>query len=249
MESLSDLVYCSLKEEENNTVGWSKATIEYVVNHRSKVYTSIRGIAKSQGKMLPLADVEDIYSALIDYLYKTDDYNLEKAYSENNIVSFEGYIYSCIKFCVIRYVTRMYKEEKTRIGESLTDDEGKEMSIFDTIPDNRCSTSYNDFGYDLETICKMYESERYAFGTDIFMIWFIRLQTMVKNKQDRFKDILSVLGVSKKEISEVEQKTLLDGAMLSIAKAVSLMDINDAIKVIQNYTYSYRKIKEVIEIF
>ena len=247
MDNLSELVYCSLKEEEGITTGWSKATIDYVLSHKSKVHASIRGIAKSLGKLLPKADVEDIYSILLTYLYNSDDYNISKAYNENNKVSFDGYVHSCIKFCVIRYVTKMYKEEKKKVTENVVDDEGKEMSLFDTIADSK--DQFNDFGYELDDICKLFESERYAFGTDIFMIWFIRLQTIIYNKQERYKEILEILGISKKDISDIEKKADVDGAMLSIAKAVSIIGPVKAVEILKNYTYSYKKIEKVIQLF
>lgn len=250
--SLSEIVYSPLKEESKQLTGWSKSTIEYVLSHKTKVQSSIRGIAKSLNKMMQKTDIEDVYMEILDYLYSSDDYNISKAYerssSAGSIVSLEGYVHSCIKFCVIRYVTNSFNTEKNVIRDTIKDDDGKELSLFDTIPDTS-DTKYNDFGYQLDTICKAYESQRYEFGPDIFQVWFIRLQTMVNNKNDRYKEILSILGISKKDISIIEQKADTDGAMLSIAKAVTLIGVEEAIEVLRKYTYSANKIQEVVELF
>ncbi|MBO5389802.1 MAG: hypothetical protein J6A59_17040 [Lachnospiraceae bacterium] len=250
--SLSNLVYSPLKEEEKQLAGWSKATIDYVIANKSKVHTSIRGIAKSLNKIMQKTDVEDAYMDILNYLYQSDDYNISKAYERSNnvgvIVSLEGYVHSCIKFCVIRYVTNSFNSEKVIVRDSIKDDDGKELSLFDTIPDAK-SDGFTEFGYQLDTICKAYESQRYQFGPDIFQIWFIRLQTMINNKNDSYKDILAILGISKKDISIIEKEANVDGAMISIAKAITLIGIEEAVEIIRNYTYAADKIQRVIELF
>jgi hypothetical protein len=250
--NLSDLVYCGLKEEEKQLAGWSKSTIDYVLTHKTRVNATIRGIAKGLNKIMQKTDIEDVYMEIIDYLYTCDDYNVSKAYERSSnagvIVSLEGYVHSCIKYCVIRYVTNSFNTEKNLVRDTINDDEGKEMSLFDTIADKR-EAGYNDFGYDLNTICKAYESQRYVFGPDIFQIWFVRLQTILNNKGDRYKDVLTILGISKKDIAIIEKKTNYDDAMLSIARAVTLIGIEEAVEVIRNYTYSADKIQRVIELF
>lgn len=250
--NLSELVYTPLMEEEKQLAGWSKSTIDYVLNHKTKVNAAIRGIGKSLNKILQKSDIEDIYMEVLDYLYTCDDYNISKACERSSnagvIVSLEGYVHSCIKFCVIRYVTNMFNTEKTLVRESIKDEGGKELSLFDTIPDRR-DAGYSDFGYQLDSICKAFESQRYQYGPDIFQIWFIRLQTMICNKSDRYKDILTVLGISKKDIATIEKEADYDGAMISIAKAITLIGIEDAVEIIRNYTYSADKIQRVVELF
>lgn len=249
METLSDLVYSPLKEEENLTEGWSKDTIDYAVNNKRKIYKAIRGVAKSKGKILPNADVEDIYQTVLDYLYRCDDYKIEKAYTDKAFVSLEGYVHTCTKYCVIRYVTDMYTDEKNKISENTYDDEGKELSIFDTIADKKADINCDDMGMTLRKVCKQFESYRYGFGPDIFMLWFIRLETILYHKEDRYKDILTILGVTKKELSDIERRTCTDGAMLSIAKAVSVIGVKESINVLKDFTYSYKNIEAVVNLF
>ena len=249
---LSDISYSPLKEEEKSLTGWSKTTIDYVLKNKSKVKSSIRGISKNLNKVLQSSDVEDVYMELLKYLYNCDDYNISKAYERSSsgaIVSLEGYIHICTKYCVKRYITDLYKIEKNVIREYTKDNDGKEMSLFDTISDNSGEISYSNIAYQLDTICKSFEYQRYLFGPDLFQIWFIRLQTIIHNKQDRYKDILSILGISKKEISRIEKETDKDGAMISIAKAVTLIGVDDAVKVLRKYVYSADRIEQVIALF
>ena len=249
METLTDIVYCPLLEEENQTEGWNKATIDYIMTHKRMVYSTIRGIARSRGKFLAYADVEDLFQIITTYLFKCDDYNLEKACTENTIVSLEGYVKTCIKYCTIRYVTNMYDDEKVKISEYVTDDEGKEMSIFDTVSDNSHEYTFNSYGYDLREICDMFECERYTFGPDIFLVWFVRLQTMMKGKSDKYKDVLEMLGISKKELLDIEKNSVVDGVMASIARAVSIVGVEEAIDILRDYTYSYKRIVDVVDLF
>lgn len=246
---LSSLVYSPLKEEKKLT-GWSKSTIDYIIAHKAKVEASIRGIAKSHNKMLPRSDIEDIYMDILNYLYSCDDYNVNKAYKRSSIegvvVSLEGYVHSCIKYCVIRAITDKYHKEKDLAHNSITDKDGKEVSLIDTIPDAK-DANIENFSYQLDTLCKSYESYRYYFGPDIFQIWFIRLQTMIYNKNSRYKDILTILGISKKDIAVIERESNLDGIMTSIAKAITIIGVEKAAEVLKDYTYSADKIQQVIE--
>lgn len=252
MRDLTEIAYTSLKEEDKKLAGWSKQTIDYVLNHKSSVQSSIRGIAKGLNKILQRTDVEDIYIEILDYLYTCDDYNISKAYERSNtagvIVSLEGYVHSCVKFCVIRAVTSAFNSEKSLVHDNAKDEDGKDLSLFDTIADPK-DVEYNDMCYQLEDVCKTYESHRYEYGPDIFQVWFVRLQTILMHKSDRYNDILAVLGITKKDMSNIEKDTDYDGAMMSIAKAVTLLGIEQSVEVIRNYTYSADRIQKVIELF
>ena len=58
--NLSEILYYPLMEEEKQLAGWSKSTIDYVLNNKTKVSTAIRGIGKSLNKILQKADIEDM---------------------------------------------------------------------------------------------------------------------------------------------------------------------------------------------
>lgn len=251
-DALSELVYEPLKEEDKKLTGWSKSTINYATENRTTVCNYIRGIAKSHGKLLQRSDIEDIYMILLQYMHSCDDYNICKAYersSNSTVVSLEGYVYSCIKYCTLRYLKDVYKREAITVRDIISDEDGKESSLFDTVADTKSQNSFSDFMYQLDTICKSFEHQRYSFGPDIFQIWFVRLQTIQQRKQDKYTDILTILGITKKELAQVEKEALNDGAMFSIAKAVTLVSVEEAIAVLRNYTYSADKLERVIKLF
>ena len=248
MNTLSKIVYSPLMEEVDNNEGWSKQTIDYVIKHKSRVQQSIRGIAKNRGKLLPTADVEDIYMDLVQYLYKCDDYNIEKAYSENNLVSLDGYIHSCIKFCVIRKVTQKYKEEKMQTSDNVTDEDGKELSLLDTVADKK-DIYENSEATDLREICEQCESERYSLGFDMFTLWFVKLETILHNKTDRYCEVLELLGITKKDLADMEQSGRTNESMMGIAKAITVIGTAEALNVLKDFTYSYRRIEDVVALF
>lgn len=242
-------VYSPFMEEEKPVAGWCKDTIEYVNNNRSRVIKSIRGMASSMNrKSLQIADVEDIFSEIVMYLYKCDDYNIYKAIersSSGSAVSLEGYVNACIKFCVRRYLTTEYDMEKTKIRETR-DIDGRELSIFDTISDGKSEEEFASVLIDLEQHCKICEHLRYKYGPDIFMIWYIRLLTLAEGMSELYKDILNILGISKKELNSIERKTYQDEMMISFANSISNYGVERAIEIIENYVYSANKIKELV---
>jgi hypothetical protein len=249
--SLSETIYSPLKENEELT-GWSKETINYTYNNKSKVCSQIRGIGKSHNKILKRYEIEDIYQNLLIYLFTYEDYNISKAcdrIEEGVVLSLEQYVHTCIKFCVLRYITEQYKYEKPLVREysktNETDDQ--ELSIFDTIADKKAS-KYEEIEYDLDTICKMYESHRYEYGIDIFQVWFVRLETIAHNKKDKYSEIIKQLGISANDVANLEKKSDTSGAMLSIAKAVSIIGVEQAIEVLKKYTYASDIISKVITI-
>lgn len=246
--SLSELVYCPLKEDDKQLTGWSKSTIEFCTSHKSKVYNSIRGISKSHGKMLSTCDIDDVYMELLQYLYQTDDYNISKACSSSkNIVSLEGYVHSCLKFVTIRFITKMREHESKVIRDTVKESEGKELSLFDTIADMSESDAPDSFNYNLRSICESYEYIRYHLGPDIFQIWFVMLKTIQCNKKDKYKDILDILGISKKDMLKIKENAMKDSAMLNIAKAVTTSGVDEALEILADFTYCYDKLSKVIE--
>lgn len=251
--SLETLVYSPLFEDcTPDLTGWSKETVDYILENQRKVYRSIRGMAKNMNKnQLQTADVEDIYSEVLMYCYQYDDYNINKAIERSKtgaIVSLEGYVHNCIKFCVMRHLTQMYSNEKETVREGIRVDDGKELSIFDTIADGKSAATYEDIMYDLEELCACCESIRYKYGPDIYMVWFIRLLTMCEGeKSDAFKEILSILGISKKDIAIINEKSINDELMINFARCISLTGVDESIKVIEKYVYSSDKIREAVK--
>ena len=251
--NLEMLVYCPpLEEDDKDVTGWEKETIAYVSDHKSKVYAQIRGIAKSIRKHIQTTDVDDIYAEVLMYLYNCDDYNISKAIersSTNTIVSLEGYLNACIRCCVIRYCTNMYKEDKEIVHDVVREDSDKELSLLDNIADTKSLDSMDTVLYDLKTLCRTSEPLRYKYGPDIYLVLYIRLLTMEQKAGNLYKDILNILGISKKELTNIERNAAEDELMVTFAKAINLSGVENAIKIIRPYIFSANKIDTTVSAF
>ncbi len=246
---MTAIVYCPLLEEEEQipSLAWEKDTLQYAINNKSRVVRVIRNAAKGMTNLNSM-DIEDIYSDVLEYLYKSDDYDVQKAieYSNSgNMVTLEGYVNSSIKYCVKRYITSTYRREKEIVRDVIVDDEGKEKEILDMVADEESTRIFNDIGYEVGLHIKSIEHKRYKFGVDIFLVLYVRLLTMEEG-EDKYRKILEVLGVSKKDLNELEKKIITDSDIRGAIKAISLSDIEEATSVLEKEVYGAKKIKEVI---
>lgn len=250
MQSLEEILYAPLQEETTEQVaGWEKETIAYVLKHESKTKRFIRSIAKGMNKLgLQTQDVDDIYSESLYYLYTCSDYNINKAIERSTTgtpITLEGYVNNCLKYCVLRFLKNKAKNEKDIVpNSSNSDGDDKELSIFDTIADTRATIDVDDFEYDLEDVCRSCEPLRYRFGSDLFLIMYVRLLT-IGSKQEKFKEILEVLGITKYELSQFDYNSE-DSVVLAMTKAISSIDTTEALSVLEEYVFAAKTIKEAI---
>lgn len=252
---LTTLAYAPLMEQEEviPELNWEKSTIKYVIKNRTKVMNNIRSAVRSIYKSpLPTMDIEDIYDEVLDYLYKCDDYDKDKAIGfsiENGsqtIISLEGYVGTCIKYCVKRFISSMYEREKEIARDVTRDEEGRESRILDIIPDKTVEEHYNRIGYSVESALKVLEYKRYKYGADVYLILFIRLLTLNKPEVN-YRQILDILEISRKDLSELEKKMGYDEDILHAIKALALKELKEAIEAVKPYIYSEKIISNAIQ--
>ena len=242
------LVHSNLKEDDGVVVGWDKATVRYVLDNKSKVLRFIRNHGRKLKYNITQMDIDDIYSVLLLHLHDSGDYDIERAfnYEEGRLLSLEGYINSCINNCCKRTLIAEYKHTKQNISESMYDEDGNEISLFDLTPDTVGSVKLDDIGYNLEEMCKTYECERYTLGVDIFQVIFIKLATMKHNKTDKYIEILDLLGTSKQELNSLTSKIQDGDAFTSIIKAASMINIEDALNILKKYTFCAERLEKTV---
>ena len=248
--SLERIIFAPLDDGiEDDISGWDKQTVNYVIKNKSKIERMIRGYARSYRKnKLSSMDIEDIYEDILMYLHSHSDYDIGKAIdrsSSGGIVSLEGYVGICTKYCVMRYCHDLASHESGIVSEySATNDEDKELDIFNTIPDSSSEITLDNFIYNIEEICRSCEPLRYRFGVDIYLMFYIKL-LLGSEANDKYYRILDVLGIEKKDLSKVD-KSAEDALILSIAKAVSMVSTEYAIEVIEGYVFSSDMVKNAI---
>lgn len=247
--NLHDIVYHKLQDEEDDVKTWSKSTIFWVTDEKNKRKTmaKIRSMSRNKGLYLQPIEVDEIFMQLLEYLYAYEDYSIDKAVrSDNEVVTLEGFINSCLKFCIKRYRSGYFMEKSAVIPDTVRGGDDEEFSLFDTVADDS-NRKFDESIYVLEDICKQYECERYRYGVDMYMLFFIRLLTIQVNKENRYEEILINLEVPKDLLSVIESKAIMDGPIHSIVKASTLVDIEEAVNTLERFTYSARMLREVVD--
>lgn len=239
----SFIIHSPLIENHDELEGWKKDTVEYATQNKGKVYAKIRGIAKNiHGKRLQSWEVDDIYSDVMMYMFKTDDYDTERAIVGDGIVSFESFISICIKYCVIRYCTNVWNERHNVVSNVVTTEDG-ELDLLDTVPNRMNMYDEDAIMYDLAKLCESYEPYRYIRGIDIYQIWLIKILIMKYKKDSKYAQLLKILninnGMSNSDIGE-------DSIMANLAKAINLAGTEKSIEILKNYVFGQESIERAI---
>lgn len=249
---ISAIAYCppmEQDEEQDYSMEWEKETLQYVVNNKGSIMRVIRGAAKKMTNLNTM-DFEDIYSEVLEYLYKSCDYDMDKAVDPNsgNVITLEGYVKNCVKNCVKRYITATYRREKAMVRDKIIDEEGRERDILDTIEDTESTNKFNDVGYDVESYINAIRHERYKYGKDIFLILYLRLLIPINGDNKKYIKVLEVMGINKKELSDMEKQISKDINILNAIKAISLSNREQAMAALEKQVYGAKKLRETINL-
>lgn len=240
MQMKTAMVYIPFLEDTDNESrkGWDKLTVDYVINNKDKVLKRIRALCNKYPNLCYM-DIEDIYQSLLEYLYNAEDYN--KISLDGVVIPLEGYLNNSIKNAIKRYVT---KRASQITYSDIVVSEDKELSVYNYIPDDSAELAIDETMYNLEDLCSYYEHQRYKYGFDVFMIFYIKLLTLHYHIDDLFDEIVRICIGSKKDLSSIDYNK--DEMFLSLAKAITLCDRNKAINVLEKYVYGKDKIKDLI---
>lgn len=254
MGDLERVMYHPLLEDDSsNNEGWNKETIQYVLKNETKIRKKIRQTALGfYKKHIQKCDVDDIMGNIYLYLYKADDYDINKAIersSTGTIVALDGYINQCIRFCIMRYFTENKKKESNEISEHIpSDSPDKELSLFDTIQDNNAEIDLDDLSYTLDELCKSCEPARYKYGEDLFLVMYLNVLTHKYGVQDKYKEIMDILGIDNKSM-EIYDRSSDDSIMLTLAKMITRNSEDYVISVLRNYVHASNLIHRAVMSF
>lgn len=249
-DSIQTALSSPLFEDDSVEKGWLKSTVVYLVENRERVYKTIRSMVKNMRGIINSYDIDDMYQEIVEYMSVCEDYDICNAYSrrcDGNIVGIEGYVHSCIKFCIKRYITKSYKIAKNHVDAVIRDDDGDETSLLDYMPDKQSYTQYSDRLLNIGEICKNNEEKRYEFGVDIFTMFYIGLVLEKIDKRHKITDIMKSINVIGKELDETRIRAERDGIAVEMARAITKTDIDTAINEIGNYVYGKKSIDKLIE--
>ena len=247
-----DILYTPLKEEEI-CKGWNKMTVTYAIKNMSDIKKAIYTFSRATSKILQEADIDDCYEEFLLYLHNTNDYDMDIACERSSgkkedIISLESYVYTFLKFVVLRHIKKRTKIEVIEKSEICRTEDNEEFSLFDsiiTIDKYEYETVEEENMNDLKTVCSTYEAYRYKYDFDIFEVWFIKLLCIKYQKDNLYKDILEILNIQKSDITKVGGSDL----MYKIAKGISLSGIDKSIETLKGFVYSADKIEKVVQLF
>lgn len=246
LQDMELVVYTPPIEEESDKIGWQKETVNFAMNNKSLICRFIRRNCKGR---LQKSDVDDIYSELMLYLSSAQDYDINKAYSidengKESRVPIEGYISSCVKNCVRRFFSDHAKANKDVVSEVVVND-GKEMSLYDTVIDTSVAEDIEDLFLDIADTCQSCECIRYAYGVDIFTVAYISLLANLNGVQ-KVPILLNLLGMSKRELDNI--RVASNSVFLDMIRALTKHGIKESIQFLEdNYVYSSSLIRKVLE--
>lgn len=247
---MMELIYSRLLEEEEVNplllFEWDKSTIKYVLENKSKVYHVIRSYTKNMISVTSM-DIEDIYSYLLEYLGKANDYENGIVGRHGSEVTLESYVYTSILFCCKRFKKETYMREKDIIKDTFVDDDGDYNDIFDKIPDERSLEPFDGAGFNLNKHLKSIGYLRYKYKHDIFLFLYIRLLTMGKNDDTLYRKALDVFGITRRALNELERAFSIDEEIRQLIKALSGYKAEEAANILEKYVYNAKTIRRAVD--
>lgn len=226
--------YVGLMESSNNG-DWSKATVQFIIHNESKVKGWIGSMLRAKMTIVSKVDIDEVLSQLKMYMYKAEDYNIEKAEVNGGTISLPNYVRKCASCCVKRHNTIEYKLHKDIIVEVKKDKNGDTQDILDCIEDKKEKLKIDNIVESFEDTCRELECRRYINNVDIFQVFYINAIT---GGSDNGRLILKLLGVPSVDAGfEV---------MTRLAQASSSGGLANAIKVLEKYVYGSEVIKQAL---
>lgn len=252
IEKIDEVFNVKLFEDGTDTYGWNKVTIDYCQRNRNRLIRKIKELYRKisrTGEFISTYDAEEIYSDMINYFFRNEDYDVDKAvsYSEKDelhIITIDEYVIHIAKYFIKRFqiaVARKMSSEVRSYVKANNKDES-EISLIDNIED-KCSTAeFEKPLCDLELICKECEPFRYSDGFDCFAMIYVQLLGRARGKSEEYSGMCKMLMDIEDKVESRKSKTF------EILKEVSNYSDEEAINIIRKYVYGAEKIDESLVI-
>ena len=234
-----NLKYSRLKEDER-VISYDKMTVKWVIANTNKVMTTIASHGREH---VQECDVWDIYQDVVEYFAKSPDYDINKAISRGHgdtITSIEGYVSSCVKYCVDRHVVNKKRDYamKERDVEGIDEDYKavNRIAVYDSSSEVES----------LEDVCERNTHMRYVYGLDIYQLLYIKLLSKENNLSKREENIiLAALDIEKDTLEALDMYNE-DSVLIEMVSAINALEIGEAINIIEKYVYGHNNIKRAI---
>ena len=241
------LLYSGLKESKVEEKSWDKKTVQWVLANESKVKQFINNIGyKMRNSQIQKGCVEDIYHIVLVYFYKSKDYDVEKANSGDREVSIDGYIFACVRGCVLNYMTTEIGHEVKSITVK-SDSDGEVIDVWNKVSDARAESEFSIVENDLYAVLKAYRYKQYRFGVDMYRVVLIRLLLSALDKPDSdYFQIMEIMDINIQNLKKAESKAASDDMMKEIVSCVIHMDVWKAIDIVKENVHCGSAIVDMI---
>lgn len=242
-----NLIYSGLIESKIEEKSWDKDTVKWVLANEKKVKQIINSVGyKMRHSSLQKGCVEDIYNLVLEYFYKSKDYDLEKANRGDKEVSIDGYVLSCVRGCVLNYMSNEIQNEMKLVYSNKGKD-GDELDVLSTIKDSRSEKEYSLIENNLTTTLRAYRYKQYKFGVDMYKVLLIRLLLMALDKSDaEYIQTMEMMDINVQNLKKADRIANREDMMIELVSCVSHMDIWKAIDTLKENVHCGNTIVELI---
>ena len=230
--------------DDEDVLGWDKSTVKYITDKKSVIYKTMANIASHRGYILRPNEYDDIYSDVVLRAYTKADYSVEKAYVDGEIVPLEGYIFSMVKYALLKYVSGRADKSKNEQPDTIETD-GEELSLFDFIEDKQ--SAQFEVSMSVSEACELAESHRYSCGVDIFCVLYATMLAKKMSLEDRLSGLFDALGIEQMSLSVVGALARKDVALTELVSAVTKEGIK-SLDALRKYTYAADKIEAALTV-
>lgn len=231
--------------DDDDVIGWDKSTVKYITDKKSVIYKTMANIASHRGYLLRPNEYDDIYSDVVLRAYTKADYSVEKAYVDGEIVPLEGYIFSIVKYALLKYVSCRANKSRNEQPDTIEAEGGEEISLFDFVEDKQ--SEQFEASISVHEACALAESHRYSCGVDIFCVLYATMLAKKMSLEDRLSSLFDALGIEQMSLSVVGALARKDVALNELVSAVT-KEGTKSLDALRKYTYAADKIEAALTV-
>lgn len=234
--------YTGLFEGEEDKTGWEKQTIHYALGQEERLKSHIKKCIVGFSDSLE-DDAAEIFQDLMIDLYGASDYD---ALGEGNIkTGVANYVLKRLGYIIKTYIKNMYTVRKNRVRNTIEDEDGDIVEIFDNISSGE--DCYEDILYgNPDSFLRPLEGRRYEFGFDLFQVMYIHMVALEQhlNEQICWSLVSMLNNVDIKDVKDGYIKIMGDEDVVAVVHAINK---SQSLESLERYVHGVEQIKRVID--
>ncbi len=233
------------EQPAQNTVNWENRSVLYAMENMREV----KGMIKRWSKGACPEDIDDIFSDLVEYLARIDDFDEWRAYLANSDkpIQVDGFVGMNARFCAKRFNTERYKENAHHMSSIVGRNDGEVTDLLDVAIDYKASSDMDRIDYSLRDSLKIIRSKRIVGGVDAIAIIYIRLKSAVRQiPEESYMSLLDALGITKEQLKELQAVLKRDTDFVALIRALTMVEPEIALEELQKHVYGRANIDDAL---